>query len=370
MAGLKPIGLMLVAVTLALMASAAMAHKASDSFLYWSPGDERGRLDLSLRDLHQRLDLDLDNDGRVTWPEVKDRRQAINELVSRGVEVAGVAGDCALDTWLTGISRHSDGAYAALGLIPACGAGSGASQLTYRLFFDDDRLHRALVTVEGVDTGTSTVLGPENPVLKLRPVSMAESAAAFFRQGLIHLWLGLDHVLFLLALLLPSVVYRWRGHWWARREVGVAVREVAGIVTAFTLAHSLTLAISALGVFSLPSRLVETLIALSIVLAAVNVFRPVLGGRRYLIGFAFGLVHGFGFAGVLGDLIGPGVSRLVALAAFNLGVEVAQLTIVIVTVPLLFAIRRAPFYQRLVLPAGASAIGLLGLFWAGQRALF
>lgn len=361
---------LLTAALLMLVVSPIAAHKASDSFLYWSVDDDRGRLDLSLRDLHQRLDLDRDDDGRITWPEVEDRRAAINGLVSRGLSVSGAGGDCVLATRITGISRHSDGAYVALRLLPACGAAGHASRLSYRLFFADDRLHRALVTVERAGQGSSTVLRPDQRSLTLQPVGMADTFRAFFSQGVIHLWLGLDHVLFLLALLLPSVVYRWRGHWWARRDAGAAIREVAGIVTAFTLAHSLTLAVSALGLFSLPSRLVETLIALSIVLAAVNVFRPLFGGRRYLMGLVFGLVHGFGFAGVLGELISPGVSRLVALGAFNLGVEVAQLAIVIVTVPLLFAIRRAPLYQRLLLPAGTSAIALLGLFWAGQRALF
>lgn len=360
-----------LAVALLVLASTpVLAHKASDSFLFWSVDDEVGRLDLSLRDLHERLDLDMDDDGQVTWAEVRERRRAIQRQLSNGMEVSGAAGTCSLESRLDGISRHGDGAYLALGLIPACDAGTQPSRLDYRLFFDDDRLHRALVTVERNGEQSSTVLGPETATLTLRPVTLTESARAFFAQGAMHLWLGLDHVLFLLALLLPSVVYRWRGHWRVRRETGVAVREVAGIVTAFTLGHSLTLAISALGLVSLPSRLVETLIALSIVVAGINVFRPLLGGRRYLMGMAFGLVHGFGFAGVLADMIGPGVSRLVALAAFNLGVEVAQLAIVVVVVPALFAIRRTPFYQRLVLPAGASGIALLGLFWAGQRAFF
>ena len=111
------------------------------------------------------------------------------------------------------------------------------------------------------------------------------------------------------------------------------------VVTAFTVAHSITLSLAALGVISLPSRLVESAIAASVVLAALNNVCPVVYGGRWIIAFCFGLIHGFGFASVLTDLGLPQDSLLLALVAFNLGVELGQLAIVAVFLPIAYALR-------------------------------
>ncbi len=140
------------------------------------------------------------------------------------------------------------------------------------------------------------------------------------------------------------------------------------VVTAFTLAHSITLSLAALGVVVLPSRLVESAIALSVVLAALNNLWPVVYRKRWLIAFCFGLIHGFGFASVLADLGLPQESLLIALVAFNLGVEAGQLAIVGVFLPVAYALRRTAFYQRGVFLLGSAAIALVALLWLVQRA--
>src|SRR5260221_198986 len=136
--------------------------------------------------------------------------------------------------------------------------------------------------------------------------------------------IGLGHILFLLSLLLPAVLVLEGGRWQAVARFPPAFWEVFKIVTSFTVAHSITLSLAALGVISLPSRLVESAIATSVVLAALNNVFPLVHGRRWMVAFAFGLIHGFGFASVLRDLSLPHGALLIALVGFNLGVEVGH----------------------------------------------
>jgi hypothetical protein len=143
---------------------------------------------------------------------------------------------------------------------------------------------------------------------------------------------------------------------------------VVKVVTAFTLAHSFTLSLAALQVISLPSRLVESAIAASVVLAALNNLRGTIESRRWVLAFVFGLIHGFGFASVLTDLGLPQQALVLALVGFNVGVEVGQLAIVAVFLPLAFTLRGTRFYRVGVLKAGSLMVALLAGWWFVQRA--
>ena len=191
---------------------------------------------------------------------------------------------------------------------------------------------------------------------------------SYGRQGVWHIWIGFDHILFLLSLLLPAVLRRRDGRWRAVGTFHEAVVEVLKVVTAFTLAHSVTLTLATLGLVALPSRLVESLIAASVVLAALNNVFPLVQRRLWVVAFAFGLVHGLGFATVLAELGLPRHALIVSLVAFNLGVELGQLAIVALLLPLIFALRETSLYPRLMLRAGSSAIAVLGGLWLVERA--
>ena len=140
------------------------------------------------------------------------------------------------------------------------------------------------------------------------------------------------------------------------------------VVTAFTVAHSITLSLAALGVISLPSRLTESAIAASVVLAALNNVHPVVYGGRWIIAFAFGLIHGFGFASVLTDLGLPQGSLLLALVAFNLGVELGQLAIVAVFLPVAYALRDTRLYRLGILIGGSLLVAAIAAVWLIERA--
>ena len=176
----------------------------------------------------------------------------------------------------------------------------------------------------------------------------AASAASFFPLGIEHIATGYDHLLFLLALIL----------------CGGTLTSLIKIITAFTLAHSITLGIAALGLVSLPSALVESVIALSIAYVAFeNLFPRFALSRRWTISFAFGLVHGFGFSSILQETGLPRDNLVWALLNFNLGVETGQLVAVLIAVPALLWLKKQAFEQHVI--RGLSAIVMLvgvGLF--------
>lgn len=150
-------------------------------------------------------------------------------------------------------------------------------------------------------------------------------------------------------------------------RLGGAVKEVVKVVTAFTLAHSITLSLAALQIISLPSRLVESAIAASVVVAALNNLRGTIEGRRWVMAFVFGLLHGFGFASVLADLGLPQNALVLALVGFNVGVEIGQLAIVAVFLPLAFWLRPTRFYRVGVLKVGSLLVAMLASWWLAQR---
>jgi hypothetical protein len=184
-----------------------------------------------------------------------------------------------------------------------------------------------------------------------------------------HIWIGYDHMLFLISLLLPAVLARREHAWQPVASLRSALLGVLAVVTAFTVSHSITLTLAALDMIGLPSRLVESGIALSVLLASLNNIWPIVTRRGWVLAFCFGLVHGFGFASVLGDLGLPRDALALALAGFNIGVEIGQLAVVLAVVPLIYILRNARFYRSGILVGGSSAIALIAGVWFVGRAL-
>jgi hypothetical protein len=174
-------------------------------------------------------------------------------------------------------------------------------------------------------------------------------------------------VLFLICLLLPSVMRRTAQGWQPVDSLAQAVWPAAGIVTAFTLAHSITLALAATGAVSLKPAFIEPAIAVTIVLAAFDNVKQIFGGRRALVTFAFGLIHGFGFAGVLAELNLPPSQFAWALFQFNVGLELGQLLIVAVVITMLFAMRRGVHYSSWFIRGGSVTAMIVGGLWLVER---
>jgi hypothetical protein len=241
-----------------------------------------------------------------------------------------------------------------------CARAQGEVELDLGAFFALDRRHEVLVRLTAPDTAPiNTILRAGDSPATLRP-GHSPSLLAWIRTGMDHIYGGLDHILFVIALLLVVMLRREDG--WQLRAFAPTLRSTAIVVTAFTIAHSISLIAAALGWIELPSQLVESLIALSIAYtAAENIMRPDVRWR-FALTFGFGLVHGLGFASQLAVLLPP-TDVVVPLLCFNAGVEIGQLSIVLVALPAVYLVARAVGamrYRRVALPIIASAIGLVG----------
>ena len=364
-----------LALCLTLAAVCAQAHKPSDSYLviFADQGALHGQWDIALRDLDYALGLDADGNGEITWGEVRAKHADIAAYALARLTLSADRQRCELAPTGQLVDEHSDGAYAVLRFSARC-ARDGTPreiELDYGLFFDLDPSHRGLLRLEHGSGTLTGIFGPARPRQRFALIepSRIVQFADYAREGVWHILIGFDHILFLLSLLLPAVVLLTDRGWKPATLFAPVFWDVLKIVTAFTLAHSITLSLAALSVVALPSRVVETTIALSVVLAALNNLWPVVAGRRWAVAFGFGLIHGFGFASVLADLGLPRGALLVSLVGFNLGVESGQLAIVGAFLPLAFLLRRTWLYRRMIFAGGSALIALIAVVWMVERGL-
>jgi hypothetical protein len=359
-------------VALALLSTPALAHKASDAYLTLERDGAalRGQWDIALRDLDAPLALDANGDGEITWGEVRSREADIATYALSRLRVSSGGERCMLAPTAQLVDSHTDGAYAVLRFDGECARRGPTLAIDYRLFEGLDPQHRGLLNLVEAGRSESVVFGADAPH---RVVGGGSGGALtqfriYVDEGVWHIWTGFDHILFLLSLLLPAVLVRDCRAWRPGASFRDAFVDVAKVVTAFTLAHSITLSLAALSIVAPPSRWVESGIALSVILAALNNLFPIVANGRWIAAFGFGLLHGFGFAGALQDLGLPSGSLALSLAGFNIGVEAGQLAIVLVFLPLAFVSRATWTYRRLVFGGGSAAIAVIAAVWFVERA--
>ena len=359
-------------IFLMLISPLAWSHKSSDSFVNLKVTNETivGRWDIALRDLEFVLALDADADGAITWFELRTRFQYIENYAFSRLQINNGDDECSRQTGQLQVDHHTDGAYAVLNFILDCSSPIDQLTVKYHLLFDLDPTHRGLVQVHKGDHSEFVLFSPKNQKTKINfnQSNYWQTLHQFVTEGVWHILIGYDHILFLLCLLLPSVVRKTSMGWQAKDHFTATLWQVGKIVTAFTLAHSITLVLAVLQWISLPSRLVESAIAFSVILVAVNNIYPLFSERAWFVAFGFGLIHGFGFASVLTDLDLTAGNLGVSLFGFNLGVELGQLVIVSVFLPVAYSLRSYWFYKRIILNAGSHAIILLAMVWFLQRA--
>ena len=360
----------------------AHAHKASDAYLQLqTTGDTVDlRWDIALRDLDTVLDLDLDGDRQLSWGEVKGRMDEIRAYALAHLRLQ--QGRCVLtEAAPPAVDERIDGAYLVFRLQARCDVATALS-IDYQLFREVDPTHRGLLRltaqaghepqVRSLDPsgGSVTLNWPSASHDTGQGANAADAAApnaSLFRDGVHHILIGYDHILFLICLLLPAVLRRRAGDWEPVITWREAVLPMLGIVTMFTVAHSLTLALAALNIVHISPRVIEPAIAVTIVLAAFDNIRPLLRGRRKLFSFLFGLIHGFGFAGALAEMELPTRGFVLALLQFNLGVEAGQLVVVFSALGALLAMRHWRGYERVLLHGGSTAALLIAGIWFMER---
>jgi hypothetical protein len=281
-------GALLIVAGALLFGAKAQAHKPSDSYLNLhaesGQNDLQGQWDIALRDLDLVLTLDTNADNNITWGELSAREKEIENYVFAHLQISADDVACPIKPTELLVDSHSDGTYAVLKFSAHCAAPPKLLSVHYGLLFDLDPSHRGLLNLSAGAIIQSAVFAPDQAeiIFDLAASSLWRQLLQYIVEGIWHIWLGFDHILFLISLLLPAVLIRERGRWIAAPRLGAAVGHVLGVVTAFTVAHSLTLSLAVLGVISLPSRLVESLIAFSVVLAALNNVWPLVTRRAWL----------------------------------------------------------------------------------------
>ena len=267
------------------------------------------------------------------------------------------------------VATDNDGAFAVAEIDVDFSAPPAVVTIRNDLFTAVDASHRSLMQISMETNSLQAIFVADQPeqTFKLGEARSAATLGTFFKEGVWHIWIGFDHILFLLALLLPSVLVLQEKRWTPVSDLKPAFINVFKIVTAFTIAHSITLGLAVSELIRLPSRFVESAIAASVVLAALNNIKPFFQGKGWLVAFCFGIIHGFGFATVLGELDLQARSLLTTLVGFNLGVEAGQLAIVAVFLPLAFSLRQTKAYRQGALLAGSALIALLALIWLIER---
>ena len=407
-----------------LLSTTALAHKGSDAYLDVQsksvaatgsvnnvpqiPGDPKIRgygftLSVAIKDLDLALPLDANADGKVTWGEIKAAMPQVQTLANQSAGLhagGGQAAGCRLDWQYAGLEQRSDGAYVKLASSSQCDLTQPLA-LQYALFKNQDANHRLLIAgrIDGKDLLTYTsaqqntplvlaaaqaqvqVQTPGQPQLQgqvdgaaTRSALVPESPGGAKWQalldyaglGLHHLLEGYDHLAFLLALVLPLQL-KLGSALAAKQAGGRGWLALFATVTAFTLGHSITLVMATLGWTQASPVWVEPVIALSIGVTAWLNLHPVKWLRTDVLALLFGLVHGFGFAGLLQEAAAPEGLLPYALLGFNLGVEAGQLMAVSAWVLLSQLVVARPWYQSGVVRRGSQILMVLATFWFWQR---
>ncbi|MDP5131060.1 MAG: HupE/UreJ family protein [Paraglaciecola sp.] len=333
-----------------------------------------GELQLRWFDLELVIGLDANTDGELSWAEVDARSTEIKGFVKQHLAILSAGNNC--DLLLENdiqTDMHFDEGYLVLYFSSNCGLSVEDSQVAaltvqYSAIFTQDADHKLLINADLFQRKYSGVIDAQNQRYLIEPESnpLVSIISTYIYQGVLHIFKGTDHILFLCALLLTCVLQRVNHQWQAKPQVKQVLKDTAWIITAFTVAHSLTLTATAMDIIVPSSRWVEFGIALSVMLTALNNIWPVVL-RLGWITFAFGLLHGMGFAGVLGELGIDKDQKLLSVIAFNLGVELGQLLILAALLPILLYVGKRHWYQKYGLQASSAIIALIALQWCITR---
>lgn len=360
-----------------LMLQSAAAHQSGNSYLRIS-STEAGvsvQIDFAVRDLNNLLQIPPEQQTEIRRHELDALQEKLTALVGESL-LLEVDGDPLSLTFNSQVvTVHNDGLYVRQTYTGTPMPVNAAYLLVnYGFFTETENVARAFLKLNNGPLESTAVLDPRHAVqrLPLREIALAEALWTYAREGALHIWSGPDHLLFLLCLLLPGLslgvprmpasadtVTRS-----GRRAVGVYALKV---VTAFTLAHSITLAAAALDWITLPDKLIESAIAASIIVSALLNLRGGEGRHAWKFALGFGLIHGMGFANGLRELGLSSTHFMETLIAFNLGVEFGQLAVVALVGLLLWPVLRKQRAVRMIQRWGSLGILLLAVFWLIER---
>jgi len=369
--------------------NSSQAHAPDQSYIYLRIYKDAigGRFELTAKDMNKALGLGLND--KMSLEDIQPHLQAVqNYLISRSAFKAGDKTYTVRFTEPTVLNLEEMEDFVRFHFeLDGVDEVPDEIDIFYDALFDKDDKHRGMLIVEHnwkagiVDNEAliSNIYSGDNnqQSLSLKDASLWKGFVALVKLGVWHIWIGLDHILFIIALILPAVVRRKEtiqtvaaessNPWVPVDGFGPAFWYIIKIITFFTIAHSITLALASLQIFDLPSRFVESLIALSIALAALHNITPIFKQKEWIIAFGFGLFHGFGFASVLGEKGLSGDYMVLSLLGFNIGVELGQVLIICMVFPILFLLRKQFIYKHII-KYGSMVLIFISIYWFIERA--
>jgi hypothetical protein len=363
-----------------LLQGTSLAHSLGENYIFvnFSPDAIDGRFEIHFNDLAGKIGLTIDGKSAGAAAAVQAGASRVQDYIRRNFSI-GPEGGPPFDLEFTSatVLELPQGSFAQYHFRARTGPLPDRLFVHHSMLYEGDRLHRGLVVVnENAKTGVSygedavaMVFGPMavDQTLDLLAIPHLLGGRAMVWQGVLHIWIGIDHVLFLVALILPTVLVLGASAWQPVPSFPRALWNLLKIVTAFTVAHSITLLLAALGILDVPSRLVESVIALSIALVALNNITGRVREGSLLVVMTLGLFHGLGFAAVMGHLPFRANDLVKAVLGFNIGVELGQMAIVAALFPVLYLLRTRPLYQPVVLKGGSALLILISGAWFVQR---
>jgi len=350
-------------IILSLFWGILYAHQYRCSYLSFDFNSTSPTLKWEIETLHLERKFNLDNDknGVVSWRELINHKTQILEYIQKyfSLKLNNKEFDLNIKNFV--LKDFNKQTYIIIDI--ALKKKIKKIDINYNLFFKEDSIYRCFVKfIDHNSTSINTLFSLNQKLtieVKQHQNNLLESLKEFLIEGIYHIWIGIDHILFLLMLIIPTVRNR--------EKFKPVFMEILKIVTAFSLAHSITLTLSALDLVSIPSKFIEVTIAISVLLTAINNIFEKIKNFSWQIAFGFGLIHGFGFANALSELELVQEFYVYLLAIFNIGIEFGQLAIVVIILPLLFILRKSKFYLIGILKIGSITTALLAMLWIFQR---
>jgi len=351
----------------------ALAHQTGNSYLTVSEAD--GRLQLEIDFIVRDLGNLLQTPGQPNEPppapdKLLSLQAPITTAIQKSLTITVDEQAMPLEFLTQSVVLHNDGLYVRQRFSGSnLPADAKFIVVRYEFFTQNDKLGRAFFKLVMRNDEISSVFDQTSSIQRfaLGETKRWSTIGLFTKEGAKHIWEGADHLLFLLTLLLPGLMLIKPANTVITTDRRVAEKFALKVITAFTLAHSITLACSVLGWVSLPDRFIESMIALSIMVSAALNLQNRFTFSHWKLAFVFGLIHGMGFANGLKELGLSSMYFLETLFAFNLGVELGQLSaVVLVALPVVFWVKSHEAKTAL-LRWGSVAVFLMALFWLVQR---
>lgn len=350
----------------------ASAHQSGNSYLRISSTDAgvSVQIDFAVRDLNSLLQIPPEQQKEIRRHELEEMRERLAALIGESLILEVDGEPVHLRFRSQEVTLYNDGLYVRQNhTAPALPAGAAYLLVRYEFFNEEEKVARAFLKLDSGPFESTAVLDPRHAVqrLPLREIALAEALWTYAREGALHIWSGPDHLLFLVCLLLPGLRLALPGAGSASPGLRAAGVYALKVVTAFTVAHSITLAAAALDWITLPDKLIESAIAASIIVSALLNLRGGEGRHAWKLALGFGLIHGMGFANGLRELGLSSSHFIETLLAFNLGVEFGQMAVVLLAGVLLWPALKNERAVRTIQHWGSLAILLIAGVWLAER---